>query len=527
MTSRQEPAWLEVALMVACCAFLFFYGLGAFGLVGADEPRYAQIAREMLARHDWVTPVLNGVPWLEKPVLLYWGEMLSYKIFGVSDWAARVPSAVLASLMVLAAYLFMRRFRRGSQLDAALILASLAGIIGFARAASTDMPLTATFTVAMLAWYAWFETRQQRWLASCYIFLALGTLAKGPIAPFLAALIILVFIVVRRDWTLIRLTLWLPGLLLYFAVALPWYVLVQHANPQFVRVFIFEHNLARYSSNMFQHRQPFWYFAPVLLLGVLPWIVFVIAAGIRAIREIIDTRCSFELFFGLWGVLPVVFFSFSQSKLPGYILPALPPFAILAAEYIWRRIDEADEPPLWLDFLHALVGGALLGCSLLSIYFLLRLPVTALAVTIAICSGIAVFTGMLIAIYVKGLKTARFATLVPVLLAMAFVLKMAAPFIDGRNSQRPVAQALAAYAKSGTPVAVSGVSRVVEYGLTFYRDQPISSYDRSEFPLGNHLVVSKPGSTAAIQAMLKGRKVADLGSFAPQHLEFYAVTGSP
>jgi 4-amino-4-deoxy-L-arabinose transferase-like glycosyltransferase len=221
MSSRREPIWLELATIVAFCAFLFFYGLGAFGLVGADEPRYAQIAREMLNRHDWVTPVLNGVPWLEKPILYYWGAMLSYKIFGVSDWAARVPSAVLAALMVFVTYFFMRRFRRGSQLDAALILASLAGIIGFARAASTDMPLTATFTIAMLSWYAWYETRSKAWLAACYVFLAFGTLAKGPVAPFLAGLIILIFILVRRDWTLIRLTLWLPGLLLYFIVTLP------------------------------------------------------------------------------------------------------------------------------------------------------------------------------------------------------------------------------------------------------------------------------------------------------------------
>ncbi|HVZ16167.1 MAG TPA: glycosyltransferase family 39 protein, partial [Terriglobales bacterium] len=327
MTSRREPMWLELATILAFCAFLFFYGLGAFGLVGADEPRYAQIAREMLNRHDWVTPVLNGVPWLEKPVLYYWGAMLSYKIFGVSDLAARVPSAVFATAMILAAYFFMRRFRRGSQSETALILASLTGVIGFARAASTDMPLTATFTIAMLSWYAWFETRHKLWLAGCYIFLAIGTLAKGPLAPFLAALIILLFIGIRREWMLLRKTLWLPGVLLYWVVALPWYVLVQHANPQFVRVFILEHNLERYSTNMFQHRQPFWYFVPVLLLGVMPWIVFAIAALVRAIRESIEFRSSFELFFTVWAILPVIFFSFSQSKLPGYILPALPPFA--------------------------------------------------------------------------------------------------------------------------------------------------------------------------------------------------------
>ena len=149
----RAAVWTEVTSLAGFCAYLFFFGLGSFGLVGADEPRYAQVAREMLARRDWITPTLNGVPWLEKPVLYYWGAMLSYAAFGVGDWAARVPSALAASAMVVAIYLFMRRFRPGTQLDAGLITASAAGIIGFARAASTDMPLTATFVMGMLAWY--------------------------------------------------------------------------------------------------------------------------------------------------------------------------------------------------------------------------------------------------------------------------------------------------------------------------------------------------------------------------------------
>ena len=117
-----------------------------FGLIGADEPRYAQVAREMLERHDWVTPVLGGHPWLEKPPLYYWQAMLAYSILGVSDIAARVPAAIDATLLVLAVYLFFRRFRRGVEVDAALITASCAGVIGYARAASMDMPLAATFS---------------------------------------------------------------------------------------------------------------------------------------------------------------------------------------------------------------------------------------------------------------------------------------------------------------------------------------------------------------------------------------------
>ena len=127
---------------------------GAFGLVGADEPRYAQVAREMLDRSDWVTPTLQGKPWLEKPVLYYWQAMLSFRVAGVSDQAARLPAAFDAALLIAAIYFFLRRFRPGSELDGALITASCAAVVIFAHAAATDMPLAACFAIALLAWYA-------------------------------------------------------------------------------------------------------------------------------------------------------------------------------------------------------------------------------------------------------------------------------------------------------------------------------------------------------------------------------------
>lgn len=522
MTERRNLV-TELLTIAAFCGFLFFYGLGSFGLVGADEPRYAQIAREMLSRHDWVTPVLNGVAWLEKPVLYYWGAMVSYSIFGVHDWAARVPSAVLATMMVFAAYFFMRRFRPGSGLDTALIMASVAGMIGFARAASTDMPLASMFAIGMMAWYAWHETRQRRWLVVFYIFMALATLAKGPVAPFLAGLIIVVFVALRREWKVILETLWIPGLVAYFAVGLPWFVLVQRANPQFVRVFIFEHNLARYGSDMFRHRQPFWYFVPVVLIAMLPWVVFAVAAFVKAVREY--RASSFELFFALWATLPIIFFSFSQSKLPGYILPAIPPFAILTAEYLWRRNEESDEPGLSLMSLHVLLGGALLGGALLTNYFVLRLKPSSTALAIAVVACVICAAGMLFAIYAEGLRYLRLATLAPVVVALAFVIRFASPTIDLKNSSRPIVEQIAAIpgAASVHRVAVFGVPRDIEYGLNYYENAPIANYDRGEIPAGAHVLVARAGSAAALQMML-GQRVTPAGEFAARKLAIYFVS---
>src|SRR5271166_1313539 len=256
MTTRTRT---DVLLLAGFCAFLFVYGMGQFGLIGADEPRYAQVAREMLDRHDWITPTLGGHAWLEKPPLYYWQAMAAYSVFGVSDVAARIPAAVDATLLVIAVYLFFRRFRRGVEVDAALITASCAGVIGYAHAASMDMALAATFSVGILSWWAWRESEKRIYLGLFYFCMALGMLAKGPVAPFLAAVVIVLFALAARELRFVLKSLWLPGVVLFCAIALPWYVVVQMRNPEFFREFIVQQNLGRFSENLYHHPEPFWY----------------------------------------------------------------------------------------------------------------------------------------------------------------------------------------------------------------------------------------------------------------------------
>lgn len=521
MPFRHSTLLLQVVVLLACCGLFFFYGLGSVGLVGADEPRYAQIAREMLARHDWVTPVLNGVAWLEKPVLYYWGAMLSYSAFGVSDWAARVPTAALATLMVLAVYAFVRRFRPGAQFDAALILTTLAGVIGFARAASTDMPLTAMFAIGMLAWFAWYDTRKRTWLLVFYASMALGTLAKGPVAPFLAGLVIVMFVALIREWKVIAGTLNITGVLLYLFIALPWFVLVQHANPQFVRVFVFEHNLARYSSNVFQHHQPFWYYAPVLLAALLPWLAWCAAGAVESIRRGSSDRLG--IFLLVWGAVPVIFFSFSGSKLPGYILPALAPFAILASDYARKREARL---PLGPSALHGFLTGLLVAAALLTNYFVLRLKPTPAAMAIAVAAGLVCWLGIVIATRKNGIRRLSLVTVGSLVIAFTFVVRFAAASIDAVNSSRPVSQRLHRIMpeRNSVAVAVLDVPRQVEYGLNYYENKPISRYERGEVPTGEHVVVARPGALKQVESYTN-KPAVDLGGFAAQKLEFYYVSG--
>ncbi|HLX74964.1 MAG TPA: glycosyltransferase family 39 protein [Terriglobales bacterium] len=512
------------------CAFLFYFGLGAFGLVGADEPRYAQVAREMLQRQNWVTPFLYGHPWLEKPILYYWQAMVAYKIFGVSDWVARLPSAVDATAMVVAIYLFFRQFRRGFQLDAALITASTAGIIGLSRSASTDMPLAATFTIALVAWLAWYEGGRRRWLLVFYFFLALATLAKGPVAVLLAGVIILLFAVAWRNLTVIAQTLWWPGVLLFLAAALPWYIAVQRDNPTFFRSFILEQNFARFSTNLYHHVQPWWYFVPVLLLAVVPWTFLVVAAFAGAVRrwkrepDVEDSTIPADSFFLTWITVVLVFFSASQSKLPAYILPAVPACAMLLADYLQHLAVAGKRPQTAWLVVHAAMAAGVMGPALLVAYIVLGQGATGQALGIAIVVSAVMLAAILITLAQRGVRVLRFITLVPVILGVALILRLGGSPLDRTQSARPVAQELAAMETTTLPVAVFNATRETEYGLAFYRNQVVSSYNRGEIPAGQHLLVAREGSEEQLKTLLPDRRISHLGGLPTEHLEYFWVS---
>lgn len=537
MTARTRT---DVLLIAGFCGFLFFYGMGQFGLIGADEPRYAQVAREMLERHDWITPVLGGQAWLEKPPLYYWQAMLAYSVLGVQDVASRIPGAVDATLLVIAVYLFFRKFRRGVDLDAALMTASCAQVIGYAHAASMDMALAATFSMGMLAWWAWRESGKRVFLAGFYVCMALGMLAKGPVAPVLAAAIIVIFALAAGEFRLVAGTLWLPGIALFCAIALPWYFAVQLRNPQFFREFILQHNLARFSSNLYHHRQPFWYYLPVTALAFVPWTVFVTAAFVESIRiwwterksvsAEPDLELQFTLFACCWLVVPIVFFSISQSKLPGYILPAIPAGAVLLADYLLRHFEHEKARPVskGLAVLHALVAATPIVPAVLIAYLLTerRLPrgkpmFIALAIAFVLCAAIALTLASRL-----RLRMLRFVTLIPVVLSVAAVLKLGAYSIDQKLSARPLAIELSSMDTRQLPLAVYGVSREMEYGLTFYRNQTAVRYEAGSIPAGEHLLVAPETWRVNVAIKTSGRRLLFLGNYAPQDVDYYWVSAA-
>jgi 4-amino-4-deoxy-L-arabinose transferase-like glycosyltransferase len=577
----------EFVIMLAVSLFTLLYGLvpifggDQLGLVGADEPRYAQIAREMLAAHSeachvtnsrmiprslrptdiqnsvhcifggTVTPILYGKPWLEKPALYYWRAMSFFKEFGVSDWSARLPSSSATLALIILIFLHMRRFRPGGHLDAALITATCVGIVSFARGASTDMQLAAPFCIGMLGWYAWYETGKKFWLFDLYFFGAAATLAKGPIAPFLALVIILLFAGLRREWSLLRRTIWLPGIILYLAMVLPWYLAVQRRNPTFYKLFFLEHNLERFATNRYQHHQPFWFYFGVLLLALMPWTVIAIRSLVDAIQVSIaewkvrhnpqrylgHTRAgdAFPEFLVLWALFPILFFSFSGSKLPGYILPSIPPLTILAADYLNRM--RPCGLPKWLIWAHAAA------CSIL-VFVLVLAPqhmkyetlvpsaqwlITAAASAIAI--GIAVF----LIIRRWGIPQVANATLIPVFAALIFLLGFHGKELDINYSARPLAQKIRQQAPGVNIVAINafrpdrrdGVKRDIVYGLAFYRNQPLIDYSKDGVPTGEHILIIPSNQTSQLEHYLAGRIYKPLFLYDSQGLGVYRVSAQP
>ncbi len=586
--SGRIPAWvaelrrtqavcsvLEFAVMLVVTAYFMLFGLVPyFGgdqlwVVGADEPRYAQIAREMLAAHSTdchevhaaimphslrpraihasyeclvggtVTPILYGKPWLEKPALYYWRAMGFFKEFGVSDWSARLPSASGAGFLIILAFLHLRRFRPGGHLDAALIMASSVGIVGFARGASTDMQLAAPFCVGMLGWYAWYETGKKFWLFDLYFFGAFATLAKGPVAPFMALAIIVAFLALRRELSALKRTIWLPGVALYLLMVLPWFIAVQRRNPQFFREFFIQHNLERYATNLYAHHQPWYFYGVVLVLAMMPWT----ALAFRALWDAVETSIAewkarrhprryvghvragdaFPEFLVLWAAFPIVFFSFSGSKLPGYILPSIPPLAILTGDYLYRMRRRGL--PTWLLVTHATITGFLTFVLLLCPQYMVYERLIPAAHTFAWTSAAGVVSAVAVVMVVRwfGVERLRAVTLVPMALCLFFLLGVNGRVLDLNYSARPLAREIAAMAPEVHDVAMLDVRRDLRYGVAFYRNQAIGQYKQDGVPEEEHVLVVPTRESSRLGEWLQGRVYQPLFSYPTQGLSVYKV----
>jgi 4-amino-4-deoxy-L-arabinose transferase-like glycosyltransferase len=360
-------------LLAGAVVCLYFWGLGGHGLIDPDEGRYAEIPREMIETGDFVTPRLNYVKYFEKPVLHYWFTAAAFAAFGQSEFAARLTPALCALGGIFVTFVLARRLSPPilyprADFYSSVILSTC--LLWFAIARLNILDMTVSFFITLSLAGFWFgqngDGRNRRCLLLFYAGMALATLTKGLIGIVLPGGIVFCYILLTRQWKQIPHTLYLPGIVLFFVLTVPWFWAVCRANGDFFHFFFIQEHFLRYTTQMHGRYQPVWFFIPVLAGGLVPWAGLlpdmareaICRAGDESSSKLFQTELSrsklsgsklsssklssSKLFLCLWFAVPFVFFSLSSSKLIPYILPCLPPLAILGGRAL-SRIAKGDE----------------------------------------------------------------------------------------------------------------------------------------------------------------------------------------
>jgi len=454
-----EP--LILLLVGGVCYAFFFHGISSIGLLGPDEPRYASVAREMYQSGDYITPRLQGLPWFEKPVLMYWGAVAGYALLGVGEAGARFPSALGATFTIFFLYFVCRRlWGKTAALSASLILASSVGYFTFARAASMDMPLTVCLTGALLCFlmaYNTAEPERRRWFFAFYAFIGFGVLAKGPVAVVLPALSLFGYLLLRgrlREWKE-----WYPKYAwIILAIAAPWYLAVTWVNGfEFIRIFFINQNLERFTSTVHGHQRPIYFYIPDLLMLTFPW-TFMILPAVRRSYE----RNDWILVW--WAVVPVVFFSFSGSKLPGYILPSVPPIVMLCARVTSGKRTRAFKIAVFIE------AGLMLFIGVAFGFFGEMLNVDP-HVNGFVITGVTFALAAVLTVIALWLKPPALTgvNLIVMALALLAAVNFVLPRFETTDTMRPWRSVLQRLVPDDQIVFMYRPSRWMEYGLQFYR----------------------------------------------------------
>ena len=321
-------------------AAVWLASLAARPLYKTDEARYGEISREMAQSGDWVTPRLNGFKYFEKPPLQYWAGAAALKLFGVHDWAARLWTGLLALVGVALGYFAGRRlFGAPAGAAAAAILAGAPLWLAFGQFNTLDMGVSVFLSAAVFAFAIGqspgAEAARRGWMLAGWTACALAVLSKGLIGIVLPAATVALYVLVRRDWALLRRLEIVRGTALFLVLTAPWFVVVSMRNPEFAHFFFVQEHFQRFTTTIHHRVHPAWYFIPVLAGGVVPFLFVIAAAWWAALRRP-GPGFSPSLFLALWALVVFVFFSASSSKLPGYILPLVPALAVLGGAWVAR-----------------------------------------------------------------------------------------------------------------------------------------------------------------------------------------------
>jgi len=317
----------------------FFILLGITPLFNLDEGAFSEATREMLHNHNYITTFLEGNLRFDKPIFIYWMQLLSIKVFGLNEFALRLPSAIAATFWASGIYWFSKKMydEKIALLSTFFMVTSLQiGLI--AKAAIADSMLNMWIAYSMFSIYLYIKKREEKYLLFTFAFIGFGTLTKGPVAIMIPLVTAFIYMLIKKDLKFFFKSIFNPkGIAIFLIIALPWYLMEYiREGDKFIDGFILKHNLERFSSPMEHHKGNYFYYIPVLLIGFLPWTTLMLEYFIK-FREFLSKKDDFFLFGSIWFLFVFIFFSFSGTKLPHYIIYGYTPMFIFMA-LIYDRV---------------------------------------------------------------------------------------------------------------------------------------------------------------------------------------------
>ena len=401
-TGEVRRKWLFSGF-VLLVVFMSFFKSGSFLLFDVDEAVFSEASREMVETGDYITPTYNYEPRYDKPILFYWFMSAAFKLFGVTEFAARFTSGFFGVCLVCMTFLFIKRAR--GELPA--YLCSLALLLNleffvYSHSAVTDMTLAFFLTASFFAFYLAVSEGDDRWFTAFWVAAALATLTKGAIGLIFPVMVAFLFIIATRRYTVFKAFFKPLNLLIYFLVTAPWFAIETYINGwDFFNAFIIKHHIKRYSDVISSHGGPPYYYLGILLLGFFPWAALLPGGLYRGFKEFREKEAGLYLFASIWFAFVFVFFSISKTKLPNYIFPLFPAASILAG-LTFSDFFEEREGAGWRGF-YGLAGVA----AVLSVA-MFALPSMDVRMDVALPASLFYITGVIFAlIAVFGALTTR------------------------------------------------------------------------------------------------------------------------
>lgn len=533
-----------ILLLGSICLFFFFFKLGSYRLIDVDEPRYAEAAREMIESWNWITPYFNYELRFDKPIFFYWLIALSYLLFGVTEFAARFPSALLATGLVFLTYYFGKTtISRSFGLMSSIVLASSLEFIGMARMSITDMTLAvficASIYAGLLATFKEGASKRYWWYFA-YLFSGIAVLTKGPVGLVLPGIVLGTYLILTGKLKeSLNPKFIIPGLLIFIFSVTPWYyAIISEHGSNFINYFFLKHNFARFASSGFkQHAQPFHFYFIVVFAGFFPWMIYLISSLIKVFRNLYKQTISkkqeiakfnFALFKDadnkfkvilasvIWFLLIFLFFSTAKAKLVTYILPIFPAIAMLVGN-LWHEYvyDNKNNKSILYSTIVLVVICIIMGTgAILSARFVIPDSIQTNIIYLSLLVFFAfIFIPVIILFYMaRNQKLRAFIAIITLMIAVTGIAVNNILPIVYHTGQRDLINYIAIYKSSNIPDKKLMTYNLVKPSVVFYSREQVANIKDNDL-IHKHLSGDKP-----VFVIIRNRVLKELSSESKLHL---------